>query len=63
MWWEFQDGVNNKEISLAEYKKEFELSSKQKEYEIKKLLQTIEKGYKERMTKTDNTQEIGENNV
>ena len=35
---EIQDGVNKNKISLAEYKKELELSLKQNEYEIKKLL-------------------------
>ena len=48
---------------MAEYKKEFELSIKQKEYEIKKILQAIEKGYEERMRKIDNAQKICENNV
>ena len=42
---EIQDGVNKNKISLAEYKKESELSLTQNEFDIKKLLQTIEKGW------------------
>ena len=42
-------------MSLTEYKKEFELSLKRNEYEIKKLPQAIEKGYEERMRQIDKT--------
>lgn len=60
---EIQDFVNDNKISFAEYKKEFELSLKQNEYEIKKLLQALDKGYEERMRNIDNAQKISENNV
>ena len=54
--------TNNK-ISMTKYKKEFELSLKQNEYEIKKHLQAIEKGYDDRISNIGKAKKICENNV
>lgn len=48
---EIQDGVNKNKRNLAEYKTEFEVSLKQNETEIKKLLEAIENRYEERLKK------------
>ena len=60
---EIQDGVNKNKVNLVEYKKDFEMSLKQNENEIRQLLQAIEKRYEERFKKIDDAQKICEKNV
>ena len=54
---EIKNSVNTNKENFVEYKGEFETALKQKENEIKQLLQAIEKRkYRERLKKKDEAQ-------